>query len=102
MYCCNTCNMSFDEPRANRCGGGDIGEVWFTCPYCGSDDIEERGTCILCGEPVSEEDAAPYIDAHKSCVKLVSNKAITILKNNLSDAEIRLFCEYYEISVLEN
>ena len=98
MYCCNTCFMEFDEPDVNRCGGGDLGEAWSICPYCGSDDFEERNPCILCGDPVSEDDSVPCIDAHRTCVDLVSNKAVAILKKHLSDAEYRLFGEYYEIS----
>jgi hypothetical protein len=98
MYCCNTCKAEFETPRVNHCGGGDSGEPWAVCPSCESDNIAECDPCMLCGNAVSEDDKAPYIDAHMSCVSLVTDKAKTILKRHFSDAEYRLFCEYYEIS----
>ena len=100
MYCCNTCKSSFDAPRVNHCGGGDSGESWSVCPVCGSDNIEEAEPCMLCGKAVTEDNSAPYMNAHQLCADLVTKKAMTILKTHLSDAEYRLFGEYYEISNL--
>lgn len=43
MYYCNNCDTSFEEKKD-------------TCPFCGSDDVEEMKQCEMCEEYFKEDD----------------------------------------------
>lgn len=49
MYGCEHCNKTFDSPIEQY--EHDTGYYSATCPYCGSDQIEDLFNCVLCGEP---------------------------------------------------
>ena len=70
MYRCLDCKEIFDEPDArtweevSEYWGRPVGEKFteYTCPSCGSDDIEEMNECSICGGP-AEDDFCP--ECHK-------------------------------------
>ena len=48
---CDDCKEIFDwsDARKDFTGGGDRGELHYSCPYCGSDYLEDAYLCELCG-----------------------------------------------------
>lgn len=64
MHICLTCGKDFHKPNKRvetttvessgmfpyRC----IVDVYRTCPWCGSTDIEEAVSCRICGAPMGE------------------------------------------------
>lgn len=56
IYLCNECKNHFSEPQRIRERTGVVAPdgyaeewEWDVCPSCGSDDIESREWCELCG-----------------------------------------------------
>ena len=61
MIYCNDCGEIFDERDASyrKAELEDSVEAWqsiMICPCCGSEELEEAGTCERCGEPIPPED----------------------------------------------
>ena len=62
IYLCNTCGREFREPVIMRERTGvyspdGIPEEWTFegCPFCGSEDIETRERCELCGDRLASK-----------------------------------------------
>jgi len=89
---CERCGETLDELDKDYVNGGDIGEPHYTCPNCGSDDLEEMYQCKICGEWYLPDDLYGYAD------ELVCNNCIdehadieTVLdwsKDNVTEVEI--------------
>lgn len=47
---CESCGETFDECVKDYTEGGYRGEPHYSCPFCGSDYLEEMHQCELCGE----------------------------------------------------
>lgn len=52
MCRCEKCGevMAWDERKRVPNGGGDVGEDWYECPYCGFDSLAEVAQCDVCGQ----------------------------------------------------
>ena len=55
-YCCD-CDEIFNEAEADSRpaeleDGRPQGTRIMLCPYCGSEELEEAGTCERCGAPI--------------------------------------------------
>lgn len=68
MYRCSDCNNPFDEPKKTiehqsgyNLPDGGYNEVYYSCPFCGSNDYEEVVTCCMCNEEHLIEDKKKYI-----------------------------------------
>jgi hypothetical protein len=76
MNICGDCRSTFEEPIVTT---EQIGEFWgtpaygkfYSCPYCGSEAVEEARECVICGEPIESE--SNYCD---SCLGFV-NEAVS-------------------------
>ena len=62
IYLCNTCGREFREPEIAVAATGVVAsdgtpELWTysVCPSCGSDDIETRERCELCGDRLASK-----------------------------------------------
>ena len=63
MYRCDDCGRFFEEPVIVHddpsASGVSLPSGYYTewyCPRCGSDKVEEAGSCASCGEPVKDGD----------------------------------------------
>lgn len=58
MFRCEKCGeaVAADERERIPNGGGDIGEDWYVCPYCGNDSFEEYAQCDVCGHYVKPDE----------------------------------------------
>ena len=65
MYKCMHCGHDVEKPKITH-NGGYWEEEWAECPNCGSEDFEECGHCIKCGEFVPEDEMVGSIC--KACV----------------------------------
>ena len=68
MMWCNSCK----EPVEAEFHEKKNGSRWWECPRCGSDDVEEADSCVLCGEPIS-----PYK------VEGICDKCDTLIQDDL-------------------
>ena len=56
MMICRECGRTFTAPKVRTEYTGVSSEVWHekfeydTCPYCGSDEVQEAVRCDYCGE----------------------------------------------------
>ena len=62
MYYCLDCGEMFEEPRTSseqtgEFWGAPAWECFYSCPRCGSDEIDTADKCEMCGEwiPPDEE-----------------------------------------------
>ena len=53
MFICDECKNSFAEPK-KVCE--PHGELWDSCRYCGSFEVESADVCNICGEYFNEFD----------------------------------------------
>ena len=61
MFYCNNCNEIFaeSEARGRKPRLEDSMSPWewiAICPYCGSEELGEAGTCERCGEPIPPDE----------------------------------------------
>lgn len=103
MYICIYCGHHFDEPhnRYNRRWSDSDDSVQY-CPNCGSEDIEEAGHCIKCGDYFPIDEMIGSIC--KECVEKRATRANAYLYaiasdyedisriDEMSDKQIEAFC----------
>jgi len=67
MYYCRNCKIEFENPKEEKTTYEDFYGISTmfsdshectikTCPHCGSEEIEEMGTCDNCGYPCRDID----------------------------------------------
>ena len=68
FYMCENCGevMEPDELKLIPNGGGDIGEDWYVCPYCGHDSLAEVEQCDDCGHWVDPSEL--YCGKCRDCI----------------------------------
>ncbi len=72
MYRCADCNNPFSEPEkviehqfGYNLPDGGYNEVYYSCPFCGSNDYEEVVTCCMCNEEFPKECKGLYVHDKK-------------------------------------
>ena len=80
---CEDCEELFPEDRAGEkhreWGYGE--QTLASCPNCGSVEIHEADTCLICGEPIVP-DSAPQICTE--CVEALHKKWVEFVEEVMS------------------
>lgn len=99
-YVCADCKQAFDAPLRQKDGGGDVGEDWFVCPHCGSDDYDEAGVCALCGETVRKLDMCIHGtgDICVSCMEALVGEARQTLNDAFSKEDYEALADYLSLN----
>lgn len=62
LILCNDCRQTCDRENLKHdyFNGGDMGESHWSCPYCGSDNIEDVAECVRCGKILPLDEVYGY------------------------------------------
>lgn len=98
MFYCNNCNEIFaeSEARGRKPRLEDSMSPWewiAICPYCGSEELEEAGTCERCGEPIPP--GHYYCEACNDDLHFIVDHAIGEVGGDYDKAKYVLF-DYLE------
>lgn len=99
-YVCADCKQAFDMPLIQKDGGGDVGEDWFVCPHCGSDEIDEAKDCALCGQTVRTLDMCVHGngDICVFCMEKIVEEARQLLKDAFSKEDYEAIADYLSLN----